>query len=148
MEDLNKNEKIITELKRHWMYFFWPAVFSLFGIPVIWLIYRIARYFFDEVTLTNQRFNLKLGLFSIKNISTKLDKIQNVYYSQSFFGRIFDYGDIMIQSAATFGAVGYKYVPNPKLIKNMIETAVEDCISDKNKQQQKELIEQMGLLNK
>jgi len=148
MKDLNENEKIIAEFKRHWMYFFWPTFFSLFGIPIIWLIYRIARYFCDEVTLTNQRFNSKLGLFSIKNVSTKLDKIQNIYYSQSFLGRIFGYGDIMIQSAATFGTVGYTYVGNPQLIKGMIETTVENCLLAQKKQQKKELIEQINMLNK
>ena len=148
MIDLNKNEEIVTELKRNWMYFFWPAVFSLFGLPILWLIYRIARFFLDEATLTNQRFNLKLGIVSTQNVSTKLDKIQNIYYQQSFLGRIFGYGDIMIQSAATAGAVAFTYVNNPKLIKNLIETAVEDCNSAQKKQQQKELIEQMAVLNK
>lgn len=148
MKDLNENEEIIAEFKRHWMYFFWPAFFSFLGIPIIWLIYRIARYFCDEVILTNQRFNSKLGLFSIKNVSTKLDKIQNIYYNQSFLGRIFGYGDIVIQSAATFGTVGYTYVHNPKLIKGMIETAVENYILSQKKRQQKELIEQINMLNK
>ena len=76
--DIFMKEKFYR-VERHWMYFFWPAVFSLFGLPILWLIYRIARFFLDEATLTNQRFNLKLGIVSTQNVSTKLDKIQNIY---------------------------------------------------------------------
>lgn len=145
MLDLNKNEEVIIKIKKHWMYFFYPAIFSLlFIFPVVWLVYRIIRYCTDEITLTNQRFNTKTGIFSVNNISTKLDKIQNVYYRQNFLGRIVGYGDILIQSAATLGVVEYSFVANPASIKSLIETAIEDYSDNKHKRQNAELIKQLS----
>lgn len=80
----------------------------------------------DEVYLTSQRVNMRLGVFSVDNVSTKLDKIQNIYYKQSFLGRILGYGDLYIQCGATFGLLGYKCVNNPAFLKSAIETAMED----------------------
>jgi uncharacterized membrane protein YdbT with pleckstrin-like domain len=145
MIDLNKDENVVEKIKRHWMYFFWPVLISFitYGVGIIWLIYRILRYHMDNIILTNQRFNMKVGVLSIENISTRLDKIQNIYYSQGILGRMLGYGTISIQSAATAGMVVYSYVPNPATVKQAIETCVEDYLNAKQKQQNEELAKQL-----
>lgn len=139
--DLHKNEQVIMKLKRNWSYFFWPFVIGLptGGLGWIWLLYRIIVYFGEDVVLTNQRFNMKTGIFSSNTISTKLDKIQDVYCKQGFFDKMFGCGTISIQTASTFGMISYSNVAKPDLVKAAIESAAEEYQTNKNKELAKEI---------
>lgn len=141
--DLHKNEQVIMKLKRHWSYFFWPVILCIvlfwIVIPFIWLLYRIIVYFGEDVVLTNQRFNMKTGIFSSNSISTKLDKIQDVYCKQGFFDKMFGCGTISIQTASTFGMISYSNVAKPDLVKAAIESAAEEYQANKNKELAKEI---------
>ena len=139
--DLHKNEQVIMKLKRNWSYFFWPFVIGwpTMGLGWIWLLYRIIVYFGEDVVLTNQRFNMKTGIFSSNTISTKLDKIQDVYCKQGFFDKMFGCGTISIQTASTFGMISYSNVANPDLVKAAIESAAEEYQTNKNKELAKEI---------
>jgi uncharacterized membrane protein YdbT with pleckstrin-like domain len=125
--DLGKNEQAVLRIQKHWMYFFWPLVVTVFtmGIGIVWLIYRALRYYMDEIILTNQKFNIKVGVVSVNSGSTPLSKINNFNYDQGILGRIFGYGTIYIQSAATAGLSGYSYVTNPAYIKSILESTAE-----------------------
>lgn len=137
--DLHKNEQVIMKLKRNWSYFFWPFIWSWTGIGVIWLLYRIIVYFSEDVVLTNQRFNMKTGIFSSNSISTKLDKIQDVYCKQGFFDKMLGCGTISIQTASTSGMISYSNVAKPDLVKAAIESAAEEYQTNKNKELAKEI---------
>lgn len=144
---LNQNERIILKVKHTLWLFFWPIVMCILlvtagpfaGIPGIWLIYRIARYFTDECYITNQRFHVKTGILSKDEISTPLDKINNVYIHQGFIGKLCSYGDVVIQSAATIGAVKFAYASDPVRIKTMLDNTVEEHKNEQLKKQQEML---------
>lgn len=80
-------------------------------------------YHFDMWILTNDRLidiNQK-GLFS--RIVTELDLylIQEVTSEQhGFFGHIFDYGDVHIQSAGAVPRVIFKDIPHPHNVRNLL----------------------------
>ncbi len=60
------------------------------------------------------------GVFSSNSKETPLDKINNVSFSQSLLGRIFNYGHVQIQSAAESGSTVHEMIERPKLLKDTI----------------------------
>ena len=128
------------EVKHSWWMFFWPAILTfLLVFPIVWLIYRIIIYATDECVITSQKFNIRTGIFSKQEMSSPLDKINNVYFQQGFIGRIFNYGDIVIQSAANFGGISYTYVSNPAQIKATLDNAIEIYKEEQMRKQQEML---------
>jgi uncharacterized membrane protein YdbT with pleckstrin-like domain len=55
-----------------------------------------------------------------------LDKINNVEYDQTIWGRIFGYGNVDIQTAAELGETTYHLIHHPKLLKDTITHAQEE----------------------
>ena len=55
-----------------------------------------------------------------------LDKINNVEYDQSIWGRLFGYGNVDIQTAAEMGETTYELIHHPKLLKDTITHAQEE----------------------
>lgn len=90
-----------------------------------WFLYTLARYYVDEILLTNQKFHVRVGLIIKEVISTPLQKINNVSYHQGIFGRIFGYGTINVHSAAMQGVSSYSYIINPESVRSTIEQAIE-----------------------
>ena len=143
MISLGKDEETVYVLQKHWLYFIViPLVIILLGIPiggrheeafgyffVGWLflvspfaVYRLARYQFDEIVVTIQKFHIRIGLINKEVASTPLKNIVNVTFQQGLFGRIFGYGTVHIHSAA--GVSSYSYIMNPELAKAAIEQAI------------------------
>ena len=123
---IGKDEQEILRFKKHWGHLLIPFVAGLLtgGILFLWFFYRLARHLSDEIVLTNQKFHVSVGVISKDVISTPLSKINNVSYAQSIVGRIFGYGTIYVQSAATFGASGYTGIVDPVRAKTEIEQAI------------------------
>ena len=124
MISLGLNEQRILNLKRSWLFFLSP-----FHNYILLAPYLFLRYKFDEVVLTNQKFHVREGLIWKASASTPLRKINNVAYEQGLFGRIFGYGEIVIESAAMIGLTRYPYIKNPERVKNAIEQAIEQAES-------------------
>ena len=76
--------------------------------------------------VTNLRVIDENGVFTITAKESPLDKINNVSYQQSVMGRIFNYGDVQIQTAAELGETIYPLVHQPRKLKDAITTAQED----------------------
>src|SRR5260221_478718 len=80
--------------------------------------------FLCEVTeQANFRVIDEVGLLSHFAKESPLDKINNVSYKQSVMGRIFSYGDVVIQTAAQVGATTYINVNHPKRLQETIVIA-------------------------
>ena len=108
-------------------------------IPLIYFLYKIMDRQSDLWAVTNLRVIDEKGVFSKNSKESPIDKINNVSYEQSFWGRIFHYGDVEIQTAAEIGETVYHDVMNPKLLKDTITTIQEDYKKDQMKQQAEEL---------
>lgn len=141
--ELKKGEEIKLEIKKHWFVLIRPIlaliifliatiifiilstemrIVSLF-FTVIFAINFIYRIFDRKVNIwavTNLRVIDEYGVFSHNAKESPLDKINNVSYQQSLIGRIFDYGNVQIQTAAEMGATNYRFVTSPKLLKDTI----------------------------
>ncbi|MGM0636647.1 MAG: PH domain-containing protein [Bacteroidota bacterium] len=146
--NLRQNEKIAIKLRKHWFVLlspiFWTilllalAVFGYYSKPefsvlfiiggvftLLWFAYKIIDRRNNIWVVTNFRVIDEAGVFSIHTKESPLDKINNVSSRQPFWGRIFGYGDVEIQTAAEMGATIHKMVEKPKLLKETITTYQE-----------------------
>jgi membrane protein YdbS with pleckstrin-like domain len=74
------------------------VVLVVIGVTVLaGFVKRIATTY----TITNRRLNIKRGTFSREVQETRLERVQNVNYSQSVYQRIMQIGDIDFDTAAT-----------------------------------------------
>lgn len=127
MITLGTHEHELKRVKKHWFFFFWPAMFTFFsrGILIPWLIYRILVYITDEFIITDQKIHFSHGIISKKADSIHMDKVNEIHYEQGVFGRMVGYGTMYIQSGAMSAENKFKFIPNPAQVKGIIETAVE-----------------------
>lgn len=95
--------------------FFW-TITLWFGVPlsIFYWAYSIAERKFNIWVVTNMRVIDEWGVISHNMKESSLDKINNISYKQSFWGLIFDYGDVEIQTAAEQGKTVSHFVTSPK----------------------------------
>lgn len=155
---LKKDEKIILETKLHWLTLAIPFLILLAGIIIgftfvshsgYWLLISLvtAIYFLYKMVernnniwaVTNLRIVDEFGVFSNNSKESPLDKINNVTYKQSFWGKIFNYGNVQIQTAAEIGSTTYSTVENPKKLKDSITRMQEEYKENQIKKQASEL---------
>ncbi len=101
------------------------------------------RWHNDCVVLTNRRIMKFEGLFSRSMIDSSLDKINDVALTQTLLGRLLNYGDIKILTAAETGIQEMRHLANPigfkralaearnydaKALSNAALAAVEDAV--------------------
>ncbi|MEO6669344.1 MAG: PH domain-containing protein [Ferruginibacter sp.] len=142
---LKKDEKLLLVIRHHWLqllmpFFVWILVSTLsaYFIPgtgiILIIILATALYplfvYFNWVhniwAVTNMRVIDEGGFFTRYAKESPLDKINNIEYDQSFWGRILGYGDVDIQTAAEMGETSYKMIHHPKLLKDTITHAQEE----------------------
>ena len=152
---LRPNEQKLLETRTHWMTVVKPflllllavAVFILFqfgvhidgdlgGIlrwaSVIFLagtaLYSLYREIYrrrDIWVVTNLRVIDERGIFTLYSKESPLEKINNLSYRQSLLGRMLNYGEVEIQTAAEDGATIYRMVTGPKRLKEAIAESRE-----------------------
>ncbi len=156
---LKQNEKVILITRLHW----YPTIFFqifcavfCFAVGIIVgtqvaIFYFISLIAFAFATykiidrqkniwvVTNLRVIDENGVFTHFAKESPLDKINNVSYSQSFWGRQIGYGNVIIQTAAGQGTTMYFGVKNPRQLKDAITTMQEEYKRSANKEQAKEL---------
>jgi uncharacterized membrane protein YdbT with pleckstrin-like domain len=139
---LKKGENIDLVIRPHWLVLFLPLLFAGAGIvigvligsygylipviPICYLWYKIVQRNNNLWAVTNLRVIDEDGVFSYNSKESPLDKINNVTYNQSVWGRIFGYGNVQIQTAAEVGSTTYSMVEKPKELKDTITQMQEE----------------------
>jgi len=142
---LQKGEKILLVTYSSWISLISPALMVTIGFIASFYIGFISHYgwilaafglsyfliqFFSWKTyiwvVTNYRVIDEIGLLKHYAKESPLDKINDVSYDQTVWGRIFNYGHVKIQTAAQIGATDYFSVHHPKRLKDTITQAQAD----------------------
>lgn len=140
---LKKEEKILIIIRQHWIrlvlpFFMWLLAATLliwllgttgFILTLVAALYPMYEYLNWKNNLwcvTNLRVVDESGFFSRYSKESPLDKINNVEYDQSVWGRIFGFGSVDIQTAAELGETTYEMIHHPKLLKDTITHAQEE----------------------
>jgi len=156
---LKKDEKLLIIIRHHWMTLILPAVAWLIVIILLFIflkdhiqialvialvtalypLYLFLEWKYNIWAVTNMRVIDESGFFSRYSKESPLDKINNVEYDQSLWGRMFGYGDVEIQTAAEMGDTTYKMIHYPKLLKDTITHAQEEYKNEQIKNQAQQL---------
>ena len=74
-----------------------------------------------EVALSNRRVLIKTGFISRKTIEVTLAKVESVGVTESFFGRLFGYGDVMVRG--TGGTTeSFARIANPEELSRQVQS--------------------------
>ncbi|MBI5297846.1 MAG: PH domain-containing protein [Chloroflexi bacterium] len=78
-----------------------------------------------QYLVTNRRVIQISGIFNKNVVDSSLEKVNDVKMTQSFFGRMFDYGDIEILTASEIGVNLFKRIGDPVKFKTAMLNSKE-----------------------
>ena len=138
---LQKGEQVLLVTHTSWIKLIVPVLIAVAGWVAAFLIgflewgwtaalacslYFLIVYFSWKVNIwvvTNFRVIDEAGLFNHFAKESPLEKINNVSYDQTLWGRFLNFGHVEIQTAAEVGATDYFNVHGPKRLKDTITLA-------------------------
>ncbi len=82
-------------------------------IPVVGMVRDILIWYNRQYIVTNRRVIQISGVVNKNVVDSSLEKVNDVKMSQSFFGRIFDYGNIEILTASELGVNQFQRIGDP-----------------------------------
>ena len=101
--------------------FFSILGYVLIGLGVLGLINRYIERRFAEVVLTHKRIVFKHGFIDV--VELQLNKAEAIAFQETFWGRIFGFGTIIVTTGGATNA--YKYVKNPLAFRKAISEEVD-----------------------
>ena len=148
---LGENEQILFETHQHWFVLFgkifleilliaflvggsivastfYPiAIYGLILvlIPLIGMLSDVLVWRNKAYIVTNRRVIQISGVFNKDVVDSSLEKVNDVKMSQSFFGRMFGYGDIEILTASELGVNLFHEIADPIEFKTAMLNAKE-----------------------
>ena len=99
--------------------------YLLLVFPLISLLRDVLIWSKRKYVVTNRRVMQLSGVFSKNVTDSSLEKVNDVKMSQSFLGRMFDYGDIEILTASELGVNKFTHIGRPIQYKTAMINAKE-----------------------
>jgi uncharacterized membrane protein YdbT with pleckstrin-like domain len=125
---LGTGEKLIARAHFHWWYSLkaWLALIFLgiFIIGIIIFFDMMIRKWTTELGVTSHRFVMKTGFFRLKTNEISLSNVEGVSVSQSFWGRLLNYGHLQIEGTGV-GSVKVPDIADPVGFRRALESAME-----------------------
>lgn len=75
--------------------------FSDIFLGLIFILIAALKYITTEIAITNKKVVAKTGLIKRKMIEIRLEKIESLQVEQGIFGRILNFGSIVVSGAGT-----------------------------------------------
>ncbi len=97
----------------------------LIFVPLASMLHDILIWSNRQYIVTNRRVIQISGVINKNVVDSSLEKVNDVKMTQSFFGRIFDYGDIEIMTASELGVNLFKRIGDPINFKTAMLNAKE-----------------------
>jgi uncharacterized membrane protein YdbT with pleckstrin-like domain len=161
---LKKNEKVILITRPHWFTMILPFLIAAAGlvlgiviggyglliIPAVGLfyLYKAVERKNNIWAVTNLRVIDEFGVLSNNSKESPLDKINNVSYNQTFWGKIFGFGNVQIQTAAEIGSTTYSAVTRPGILKDTITRMQEEYKENQIRKQASEMADAIAATQK
>lgn len=89
-------------------------------VALINLVYRLLKWYFQLLLLTQRRVLLIEGVLARRSREIPLSRINDITATQSLPGRLFGYGDLLIQSANAQGPELIHYIAHPTELASVI----------------------------
>lgn len=141
--NLQKGETIVKKAKITALF----AVMRLTNIFVIPLIVRLIKRAKTELAVTSRRVIGKVGVLKTQSLDAQITKVQNCSVKQSLGGKIFNYGTVVINTAA--GEYFFPGVKSANAFKAAVMAQMEAYEEEKMKQQAAQMAQAMAsVINK
>ena len=111
-DNLMPDEKVAARAHLHRVVFLWPAIWIALGFwaitsnPGLGLtlivfglglaVLALINYKTSEFAVTNKRVLAKIGFIRRNSLEVLLSKVEGIQVSQGIFGRMLDYGSIVV----------------------------------------------------
>ena len=102
-----------------------PLGYLLLILPIVSVWRDVLIWKNREYVVTNRRVIQLAGVFNKSITDSSLDKVNDVKMSQSFLGRMLDYGNIEILTASELGVNKFTYIGRPIQYKTAMLNAKE-----------------------
>ncbi len=89
-------------------------------VAVLWLAGRLLRWFTTSLVLTTTRVIQRSGVFSRTGHEIRLERINELSYHQSIFGRLAGYGDVLVETGGETGLETFHYIRRPAAVQSLI----------------------------
>jgi membrane protein YdbS with pleckstrin-like domain len=148
-ELLTDDEELVLDLRPHWWYIApagaylavalvvglyvwlgggdnaaWKALGFVVGLAILvavgFFVQRYARWVSTNFVVTNERLIARRGVVAKKGIEIPLDRINTVFFNQSFFERIIGAGDLGVESAGEGGRETFSDIRKPNMVQHEI----------------------------
>ncbi len=118
------NESIKIEPKKNPIFLVFRWIWGILGcwlllIPTFQAIKHTITFCTTEYLVTDKHVMEKYGWISTHSDQIKLSKIENVTVNYTFFGKIFNYGNICIQGA-NINNVNFTNIKDAEKVKRLI----------------------------
>lgn len=123
---LENDESILKKFKLHPLKLVLAWIWGVLGcwlilIPTIKAIKLSIYYMTTELVITRKKLIEKYGLISVHCDEMALEKIENITVNSSFWGRIFGYGNVIIQGTNR-NNINFNYVKSPEDVRKFINS--------------------------
>jgi membrane protein YdbS with pleckstrin-like domain len=100
---------------------------AMLAVSVILFIIELIRIKSTELVLTQTKVIGKLGFIKISLQDSQLSNIDNIQINFSFFGRLFNYGDLMIESRSD--SFRYRNIAKPLAFRQLINEQISKYLN-------------------
>lgn len=92
-----------------------------FAVVIVgWLAYPVLRWYFTHFILTDRKLVLSSGILNKTFKVIPLDQVNDISGSQNVWERVFNYGDLVIESAGEFGQQPFTNIGDPRKVRAQI----------------------------
>lgn len=92
-------------------------------VPLIDLVRQTLYWINQQYLITNRRVIQVSGIINKNVTDSSLEKVNDVKLTQTFWGRIFGYGDVEILTASELGTNLFKFLGDPMAFKKVMMDA-------------------------
>ena len=110
VDDVLINDERVMYRARISKWSLWPFILlgvillPLFGVGLLFWLWAWIVYSTTELAITNKRVIAKTGLIQRRTIEMFLEKIESIQVDQSVFGRMFNFGSVVISGTGVHSA--------------------------------------------
>jgi uncharacterized membrane protein YdbT with pleckstrin-like domain len=100
----------------------YPA-FAIAALGFVQLVGKAFSWVTTHYVVTNERVIFQRGVFGRQRLEIPLQRVNNVVFEQSFFERILNAGDLIVESGAGDRDLRFELVPSPEVVQSVIQRA-------------------------
>ena len=140
--NLNLKEEVLRNAELHPLQLILAWIWGVLGcwlllIPTIKAIKATVMFCNTELAITDKRVIGKVGFIKSASLDTPLNKIQAVTVNSGFWGKIFNYGTVSIQSGGN--ALEFVAVKDADGFKKFLMNQIDEYENDKIKAQAQQM---------